>query len=717
MPNREESPANEAGRRALEQMYACLDGGQSFRLEAGAGAGKTYSLERALSRLIDNRGADLIRQRQQVACITYTNVAKDEIISRFQAHPAIRAETVHGFCWSLLKDFQASLRGFLGEQEYWRERLYPIGGIGGRRIHYEMGIPRISDEEVSIRHEDVLTLMIQALAFPKFRAIFVSRYPVLLIDEYQDTDEQFFGAIRARFLDQGEGPMLGLFGDHWQKIYGDGCGLVVHDGLQPIEKNANFRSAARIVGVLNNMRPALPQMVSDPGLIGEARVFHTNLWPGIRRTAQGGGHWTGDTSADAARAYFVYLKSRLRTEGWDFSPEKTKILILNHNGIAREQGYASIPPIYGQYNGAWLKKEDPHIKFLTDQLEPACAAYAGRKFGEMFVFFASDRPTIHRHQDKIAWSQAMEHLSNLRLTGTVGDVIDYLRTIPLLQLPEAILRNEQKLSEVGEEPVEDEPRRVSQLRKLRAVRYTELIALDRFIDGHTPFATKHGVKGAEFENVIVVLGRGWNKYNFVEMLEWIDTGPPADRLDKFESNRNLFYVACSRPKVRLALLFTQLLSPSALRKLTEWFGAEDVVSLPAEPAPRVIQRSFSEPDRQALSWEQIWQGPDRGLIKCWEIGRALARQDSDLAERCRSGALPPLHWKGGVSRALKKREKFGALQYLAQWQGLRGDDLSVDLEAELTMSCSTTGMLVTFTSDLTKLADQQNSPEEEDANG
>lgn len=301
MPNRVESPAEEAGRRALEQMYACLDEGQSFRLEAGAGAGKTYSLEKALSRLIDSRGADLIRQRQQVACITYTNVAKDEIISRFQAHPAIRAETVHGFCWSLLKDFQVNLRGFLGEQEFWRERLDPVGGIGRRRIHYEMGVPRVSDDEVSIRHEDVLTLMIQALAFPKFRAVFTSRYPVLFIDEYQDTDEQFFAAIRVWFLDQGEGPMIGLFGDHWQKIYSEGCGLVVHDALQAIDKNANFRSAARIVGVLNNMRPALPQMVSDPGLIGEARVFHTNLWPGARRTGQGGGHWTGDTSADAAR--------------------------------------------------------------------------------------------------------------------------------------------------------------------------------------------------------------------------------------------------------------------------------------------------------------------------------------------------------------------------------------------------------------------------------
>lgn len=135
------------------------------------------------------------------------------------------------------------------------------------------------------------------------------------------------------------------------------------------------------------------------------------------------------------------------------------------------------------------------------------------------------------------------------------------------------------------------------------------------------------------------------------------------------------------------------------------------------PIPLIIRRSFSESDRRALSWEQMWQGADRGLIRCWEIGRSLAQQDSDLAERCRNGALPPLHWKGGVSRALKKKEKFGALQYLAQWQGLRGDDLSVDLEAELTMTCSATGMVVTFTPDLTKLADQQNSTEEGDANG
>lgn len=135
------------------------------------------------------------------------------------------------------------------------------------------------------------------------------------------------------------------------------------------------------------------------------------------------------------------------------------------------------------------------------------------------------------------------------------------------------------------------------------------------------------------------------------------------------------------------------------------------------PTTLIIHRPFSEPDRRGLDWKQTWQAPDRGLIKCWEIGRSIAQQDPDLAKRCRSGALPPLNWKGGVSRALKKKEKFGALQYLAQWQGLRGEDLSVDLETEHTIVCTITGMIVTFTPDVTKLADQQNNLEEADTNG
>src|SRR3546814_21054432 len=88
--------------------------------------------------------------------------------------------------------------------------------------------------------------MIEAMALPKFRAVLTARYPVLLVDEYQDTDAAFVDAMKTWFLDHGEGPLIGLFGDHWQKIYGDGCGSVEHAALEVIDKNANFRSVEPI---------------------------------------------------------------------------------------------------------------------------------------------------------------------------------------------------------------------------------------------------------------------------------------------------------------------------------------------------------------------------------------------------------------------------------------------------------------------------------------
>lgn len=579
----EESAAYVAGRVALERVYACLDAGQSFRLEAGAGAGKTYSLEKALRRLIELRGTDLVRKRQQIGCITFTNVAKDEIIARVQAHPAVRPETIHGFCWSVLQDFQSDLRTVVPVLPGWTDRLAAAGveGLGSRTVKYDLGYPRVTLDEVSLKHEDVLLVMIELLTRPKFRQVLSTRYPVLLIDEYQDTDAGFVDALKQHFLDTGSGPVIGLFGDHWQKIYGEGCGAVEHAALEAIDKNANFRSAEPIVAVLNRMRPGLDQIASDPDAQGEARVFHTNAWPGQRRT---GGHWAGDTLPEAAREYADHLKRRLADEGWDFAVERTKILMLSHSVLAKEQGYSTIQSIYGRFNGAWLKKEDPHIKFLADQLEPAVAAFQAQRYGEMFEALGAGRPSIRQHQDKVAWTQSLEQLVELRKNGLIGEVIDFVSGQPHMHLPDAVLEREQSLADVGPEQIEGESTRVTQLRQLRGVAYTELMAVDAFIDGHTPFATKHGVKGAEFENVLVIVGRGWNIYNFAQMLERLDPGPPADKIESFESNRNLFYVACSRPKRRLAVLFTQILNAAAMAKVTQLFGEAGVVALPANPS-------------------------------------------------------------------------------------------------------------------------------------
>jgi hypothetical protein len=119
-----------------------------------------------------------------------------------------------------------------------------------------------------------------------------------------------------------------------------------------------------------------------------------------------------------------------------------------------------------------------------------------------------------------------------------------------------------------------------------------------------------------------------------------------------------------------------------------------------------IHRSIDTPLRSGLNRDELWEGHDKGLIKCWEIGRQRAARFPDLAQQCLTGELPVLGWKGGVSRSLKKLEKYGSLKYLAQWQGLRGEDLDIDLSAERALTCSRTKMVVTFTPDRSKYFNQ-----------
>ena len=118
-----------------------------------------------------------------------------------------------------------------------------------------------------------------------------------------------------------------------------------------------------------------------------------------------------------------------------------------------------------------------------------------------------------------------------------------------------------------------------------------------------------------------------------------------------------------------------------------------------------IYRSCQQPNREDPSFEERWRGPDKGLITCWEVGRAKAIDEPELAERAKNGELPVLGWTGGVDRALEKKEKYGSLNYLAQWQGLRGDDLDIDLSEEIEIVCSKTGMKIIFTGDTTKYAE------------
>ena len=122
---------------------------------------------------------------------------------------------------------------------------------------------------------------------------------------------------------------------------------------------------------------------------------------------------------------------------------------------------------------------------------------------------------------------------------------------------------------------------------------------------------------------------------------------------------------------------------------------------------KIIQRAFSEPLREGLSWDDKWKSDDNGLIKCWEVGREIRDRDPELAAKAENGELPPLGWKGGVAKAVKQKKKIGTLNYLAQWQGLRGEDLNIDLGSEPQLTCTHTDVSVTFTGDLEKYANAE----------
>ena len=115
-----------------------------------------------------------------------------------------------------------------------------------------------------------------------------------------------------------------------------------------------------------------------------------------------------------------------------------------------------------------------------------------------------------------------------------------------------------------------------------------------------------------------------------------------------------------------------------------------------------IFRSYKEPIRDSPSFDERWNGSDKGLITCWEVGRKLSNKEPELSEKAQSGELPILVWKGGVERKINKNEKYGTLFYLAQWQGLRGEDLDIDWSKEIEIICSKTRMKVIYTSDANK---------------
>ncbi|KIP51311.1 3'-5' exonuclease, partial [Leucobacter komagatae] len=212
-------------------------------------------------------------------------------------------------------------------------------------------------------------------------------------------------------------------------------------------------------------------------------------------------------------------------------------------------------------------------------------AFSKHKYGELFRLLGSKRPTLNAPKDKRRWSECFDSLISTSGTGTIGEMLDVLNSQKLFSVPPRVVKRGRELEEAllalhpGEE-LED-TRKLMEHRALRSVPYAELRALRSYLEDSTVFSTKHSVKGAEFDDVIVLIGRGWTKYDFAKMIaaHAPHSKPELRQAGSFQHSRNLFYVSASRAKHNLALLFVQELSNDAVAVLEDWAGQKNVIPI------------------------------------------------------------------------------------------------------------------------------------------
>ncbi|WP_272519900.1 UvrD-helicase domain-containing protein [Providencia sp. PROV223] len=92
-----------------ESLYKSVMNHTSFRFNAGAGAGKTYALVEVLKFLLSNNLNCLSKRNQNIYCVTYTNVAVNEIKERLGNSDVIIVSTIHEMLWKLIKQHQPEL--------------------------------------------------------------------------------------------------------------------------------------------------------------------------------------------------------------------------------------------------------------------------------------------------------------------------------------------------------------------------------------------------------------------------------------------------------------------------------------------------------------------------------------------------------------------------------------------------------------------------------
>lgn len=539
--------------------------GLSFRVEAGAGSGKTYSLNRVLEWIQANKWSEFQKKKQNVVCITYTNAAVDVIAERLDKDSFILPSTIHSFAWNAIKQYQSALKKIISANELLQPKECDMTEI--MEIQYTLGHRYQENGILYLYHDDVISLFNTLLDNAKFRKIFSDKYPLILIDEYQDSFQSIVERFIEYFISKGVGPQFGFFGDAWQTIYqsNKACGLIEHENIKEIKKGSNFRSAPKIVEMLNFIRPDLPQRSAIDGFDGEITVITCDDYKGQRRTDR---IFKDELPIEEFQMRLSKLQRQIE-DNIKGSGENLKILMITHKVLASQQGYDKLLDVISD---GLKDKEDVFLLFFMNTVEPVYEALTENNMQLLFDTLRVKRYPINKKAEKLCWKALQEQLKITRFQKSI-DVLKTVLDSKLIPIPQQIEDYYDLYYSAPETAYSN-----TTIKDFLDLDYTQFLSAISFLYPESEFSTEHGVKGEEYDNVVFVISRGWNQYQFEKYIPMIKNGYPTDKEASYIRNRNLFYVCCSRPKKRLFIFISIPVDDVFRNYLENMVGKENIVT-------------------------------------------------------------------------------------------------------------------------------------------
>ncbi|WP_418066778.1 UvrD-helicase domain-containing protein [Sphingomonas endolithica] len=420
-------------------------------------------------------------------------------------------------------------------------------------------------------HDDILKLTPTCVAqHPLLRQLVASRFPFIFVDESQDTNPHVVEALRQIASEQ---PLcIGFFGDPMQKIYSTGTGVVeLLDDWADITKPENFRCPTSVLSVINAVRQPADGVEQTRG--------RTRIVEGVEEPVAGTANLfilpADDQRTARLTAVRAWLAAQTADDLWlsNLRESDVRLLVLVHRMAATRLGF---PNLYGALNdkapqslseglgdgSAW-----PLRPFVQHILPMMAAVGSNDQFTVMSIVRAESprlEPALLAGQVVsevlAALQQAVDGLVALMAEGSqasVGDVLRHIGDTELLRLDDRFAPH------LLAEPIDDGHSGFANVQAFLACNVAELWSYRRYIDEESPFATHHGVKGAQFERVLVVIDDEEAAYNLYSYGKYFGFLPLSDRdqahIDAGEESvldrtARLFYVCCSRAAKDLAVV-------------------------------------------------------------------------------------------------------------------------------------------------------------------